>query len=429
MGRPITIPAILLAAASLLPGQTVGEPVLDPVNGRTLEDLTALALRQNGDVLAAEQTAAAAEGELTQAKLRRNPELEVSGMQEFGGPMNTFMVGGSIPLELFGRRDRRSRVAGHGVAVSRFERAEVERRVSAQLSAKFGEVLAAAELLRFTDELLATNREELRLTEIRAERGAVPALDGSLMRVEVNRLEASRIEFESRLGVAVLELKNLAGMRPEEPLRIKGTLDVPPPAMSKDEAITRALDSRPDLRSLREVEARANARIREAETEGKLDVSVTASYQRLDSGFPFQGLTPEGQLARIQAIFHVGTLGAKIMLPVRNRNQGAIASASAELVGARRRREYAELAVSSEISAASLQVAKTRESLDIYQKTVREQARQNLSVVRRAYELGRGQLLGVIAEQRRLIEIETGYIEAMGNYYQALSRLRFAAGL
>src|SRR5689334_20250561 len=81
------------------------ESIIDPVNGRTVEDLIDLALRQNGELLAVQQQVAVARGGLTQARLRPNPTIDVSGMQEYRGPMNAFTVEASIPLELFGRRD------------------------------------------------------------------------------------------------------------------------------------------------------------------------------------------------------------------------------------------------------------------------------------------------------------------------------------
>jgi len=50
-------------------------------------------------------------------------------------------------------------------------------------------------------------------------------------------------------------------------------------------------------------------------------------------------------------------------------------------------------------------------------------------VIRRVYELGRNQLSDVIAEQRRFVDVENGYTEALSRYYQAAVRLRVAAAL
>ena len=48
---------------------------------------------------------------------------------------------------------------------------------------------------------------------------------------------------------------------------------------------------------------------------------------------------------------------------------------------------------------------------------MRDVARRNLDVVRQTYQLGRGSVLDVIAEQRRYIEIENGYTEALKQVY------------
>jgi cobalt-zinc-cadmium efflux system outer membrane protein len=398
-------------------------------DGRTVAELAALALERNGDLLAIRQQVAAAQGGLRQARLRPNPSVDLSGMRELRGPMNSFMVGGSIPLELFHRRDRRIEVAENGVTVARFDQEDLARRLRGEVESRFGEVLAAARNLRFTEDLLELNRKALELTQARAGQGAAPPLDADLLRVEVNRIDSMRADFEARLGVSVLELKSLVGLKPEQDLRLQGSLDPPPIAITQAEAATRALESRPDLRSLRAAEQMADAKVKQARAEGRLDANLTASYQRMDSGFPFSGLNAAGQPQRIQAIFNVATLGVSIALPSRNRNEGAIDTAVAELEAARRRREYAELIVEREVAAAFLARDKARESLEVYTKGVRDQAAQNLAVIRRVYELGRNQLLDVIAEQRRFIDVETGYTEALNRYYQASVRVRIAAAL
>jgi cobalt-zinc-cadmium efflux system outer membrane protein len=397
------------------------------VSGRTVEDLVTQALRTNGDILVSQQMVAAAQGNLVQARLRPNPSLDISGMQELAGPMNNFTVGASIPLELFGRRDRRVEVAQRAVTMTEFEQADAGRRLRAEIASRFGEILAAAQTLEFTRELLKLNRDALQLIEARAEKGASPTLDANLSRVEVNRLDSLRVDAEARVEVAALELKSLVGLKPGEPLRLRGTLAVEP-ALTEAAATSTALENRPDLRALREAEQVADARVRQAQADARPNASLSGSYQRADSSFPQNGLTPQGTITRVQGIFHLATVGVSITLPTRNRNEGTIRSAVADLEAAKRRREYAEAIAAREVAAAQLQQQKAKEGLDIFGPGVRDQTRQNLAVIRRVYELGRSQQLDVIAEQRRLIDAETGYVEALNRYYQATVRLRLALG-
>ena len=117
-----------------------------------------------------------------------------------------------------------------------------------------------------------------------------------------------------------------------------------------------------------------------------------------------------------------------ITLPVRNQNQGNVAAARAETAAAERRVELAVLTIRQEVDAAYTQYEAAQRSLEIYARGVREVARQNLDVVRKSYDLGRGTLLDVIAEQRRYIEVETGYTEALKQVYSAAVDIERAVG-
>ena len=111
-------------------------------------------------------------------------------------------------------------------------------------------------------------------------------------------------------------------------------------------------------------------------------------------------------------------VGVTLDLPVRNRNQGAIAAAVAEKAAATQRREFAELTVQREVASA-LRYQSSARAAEIYRVGVQGQANANLGVVRQTYELGSKSLLDVIAEQRRFIEVQTGYIDALVDTYQA----------
>src|SRR2546423_14728312 len=103
---------------------TLGMILLMPLWGQqpglTVEELANRAILQNGELLAMRQQIAAARGGVTQARLRANPTMDFSAMKQAGGSDNNFMIGGSLPLELFGRRERRIDVAIGAVRVNEF---------------------------------------------------------------------------------------------------------------------------------------------------------------------------------------------------------------------------------------------------------------------------------------------------------------------
>src|SRR5207302_8482244 len=183
-----------------------------------------------------------------------------------------------------------------------------------------------------------------------------PPLEQNMVLVELNRLRSMRENVEGKLEVLMLELRNLIGMPPEEPLRLRGDfsnlLDQPAPIAIETE---RALRERPDLLAMRAMENLAEARIEQARAAGRLDASVLAGYERMNFGFPVFGITESGQLRPVQDVFHYFKLGVSLDLRVRNKNQGAIEAAVVDAETARQRRELAELTGRREVAAAYAQ--------------------------------------------------------------------------
>src|SRR5258705_406578 len=88
--------------------------------------------------------------------------------------------------------------------------------------------------LRQNAELAEVNRTGLGLLQERVRTGAIPPLEGNLMQVEVNRLDASRQVLESRLEVLRLQLRALAGLAPDSLLAVRGALERSDVPMDRD---------------------------------------------------------------------------------------------------------------------------------------------------------------------------------------------------
>lgn len=417
-------PSSVIGQAPVQQTRTDDSPLVtsyvDPLTGMTADEAVAYALAHNGELLAARKEIEAAEALVKQAGLRSNPRLDVEGSRQINGKDNTVMATAMLPLELGGRRPARIAVAQRELEVRQHEVADRERVLAAEVRMKFGETLAQALKLAFTEELLANNRRGYDLIAARVGEGATAPLEQNMALVELNRLRSMRENVQGKLEVLMLELRNLIGMPPEEPLRLRGDfgnlLDQPAPIAMETE---RALRERPDLLAVHAMEDLAEARIEQARAAGRLDASVLAGYERMNFGFPLFGVTESGQLRPVQDVFHYFKFGVSLDLPVRNKNQGAIEAAVVETEAARQRREFAELTVRREVAAAYAQYGSAARAMEIFRVGVRDQAKANLDVVRQTYELGSKTLLDYIAEQRRFIELENDFIDAQLATYSA----------
>jgi cobalt-zinc-cadmium efflux system outer membrane protein len=408
-------------------GATVGL-YFDPAGGVTADEAVARALAANGELLAMRKEVESARALVKQAASRANPRLDVWGAKAVNMPDSELMVEGMLPLELGGRREARVRVAGREVEVREAALADRERVVAAEVRAKFGEALAEVLKLGVTEELLNNSQRGYRLVVARVLEGRTAPLEQNQVLVEVNRLRSMREAGRGRAEVALLELRNLMGAEPSEPLRLRGDfdglIDPLPPLM---EATARALDARADILAARASEALAESRIASARAGGRADAEVRAGYQRMRAGSMPGDVDGTGRPTPVAGASTANsvTFGVSVVLPVRDKNLGAIESAAADLEAARRRREFLELTVRREVAAAYAAYEAAARASEIYRVGVRGQAGQNLTVIRKTYELGSKTLLDYIAEQRRYIELENDYVESVLQTY--LARVRVAS--
>lgn len=395
----------------------------------TADDLVRYALEHNGELQAARTMIAEARGRLRQAGLKSNAMLEVSGTRALSSPDNNQMVGIELPLELGGRRKARVSVAEREVEMREAEVRDFERRLAAEVRMKYADAIAAARNLKFTEDLLDLTRNSHQLIKARVELGKSAPFDQNLVWVELNKADAMRIGFESKVQVAMFELKKVTGMPPGETLQLRGEFDLdrqPPP---QSEALRRALDSRPDLVALRAAESLAAAQAEQARVEGKVDASIFANYERMNFGYNIRGFNDAGALAPVTGVFHYATFGVRLTLPVRNKNQGLIEAAAAAEEAAGKRREFAELVVRNEVAAVYERLERAQAASAIYRDRVIDASARNLDVLRQAYTLGQKNLLDYIAEQRRFIEVETGYTDLLKEHFDALVEIERVAGL
>lgn len=401
-------------------------------HGATLGSLVEAALKSNGDLLAERQRIGEATGALTQARLRVNPSIDASytsGRVLNSPGENEFSIGYSHTFELGGKRDRRIEVAGLGIELATLEIADRERLLTAEVKTRFAEALAAARNLASAEELHDLNRQGCDIAEARAREGEGTQLEVGLMRVELNRVASDRLLFANQTERALLELKLLVGMGTDEPLTLSGSLLAPKAIPVFGDLVERALAARPDLKAARMRESAAEAEVRLAKGEASADVVASARYSRVNAGFDQYGLSaPGGSPVPIRATDNLLTGGISIDLPLRNRNQGNIESAVARRAAASLRRQHLEQVIRQQVRAAMERYQTAARALDIFDAGVVQQSRENVRILRAAYDLGEIRLIDVLNEQRRLTEVQRQYTDLLLEANLAAIELERAAG-
>jgi cobalt-zinc-cadmium efflux system outer membrane protein len=344
------------------------------------------------------------------------------------------------PLDLF-RREARVGTARHAVEATTLGVQDRERILAASVRSQAGRVLAARRNVDIMNEALIAARRMRELLDSRVTEGDIPKLDANIAAVEAGRIEVDLTLAQADAEAAAIELKALAGLRPNEPLTLRESLEAlagaPVPFASLQPSATPATPAPPTLSSLamrpdvREATARvalADARIEQARQEGRADMSLVANYGRERYGFDQRGFDSAGRLVLVQGSFHSVEIGASLRLPLRNRNQGAVASAEAERSGEQEMLAARQLAAQAEIDAAVVRDREAQRAVELYATSIRDLARQNVEVQLEAYDLGRTPLTDLLAEQRRYLDVEAAYTSVLSRAYDARVVLRRARG-
>jgi len=420
------------AAAQLVqPDPPPAAQFRDAENGVSLEQAIARALAQEPSLRAVRSTVDVARAQRLQAGLRRNPSVSVERREEPAGTDNQTMVTVEWPLDLF-RREGRIAVAEREIAAAELSVADRERLLAADVRARYGEVLGAVRELTLVEEVVGAVRRQHGLLRSRVEEGASPPLERDLLDVELHRFEAERLLHMSRAEAALFELKRVLGIPPADSLRLRDTLE---DMVNRESTLkgdppgdAAASERRADVR---EAEARiglADAKVDRAQRDGRFDMSLFGGYMRMDTGFPQFGLSSTGTPERVRGLFHYVAGGAMVTVPLFNRNQGETAVARAERAGATAMHEATRLSAQAEIATAQTRDRRAHEAVQLYSGSARTLARQNLAVVGQSYELGRTTVLDILAEQRRYLDVERAYTEALRAAYDARTALKRALG-
>jgi outer membrane protein TolC len=219
----------------------------------------------------------------------------------------------------------------------------------------------------------------------------------------------------------------LVGILPSDPLMIRGTLEGAIEELSNRETPHDAAN-RADIRASIARVAAAEARTRSTQAEARPNIGVFGQFMSMKSSFPQLGFSNTGTLVPIGETFHTVSGGVSFMLPWLNRQQGAIAASLADTTAAARQLDRTRLDADYQVALARIRVDKAREAVTLLRDEALARARANVEVLREAYTLGARPLSDVLAEVRRVQQIELEYTDALLEWYRAGVDLRAALG-
>jgi len=354
------------------------------------------------------------------AYLRPNPTLTILADQidPFpGGPSHgpfAYLLTSATVNYLHERQHKRelrleSAEKATGITVS--SQADLERNLLFNLRSAFVGMMQAKAVLRLTVDNLSYWDQVLKISRDRFQAGDIAQID-------LNRLELQRVQFESDVQTAEVNLRTskiqllmlLNDRTPIDQFDVLGLYEYADQLAPLDEFRQIALDNRPDLRAAMQSVDKATTDHRLAVSNGSTDPTF---------GFDFGRNPPIDQY-----------FGVSVSIPLRifDRNQGEKLRTQLDIDRNQKLFDATQAQVFSDVDSAYAMVDSNLILLRPYKSKYLDLAVRVRETVRFSYEHGGASLLDFISAETEYRSVQLNYLNLVGTYLVSAGQLNLAVG-
>ncbi len=416
--RSSQLAALVLSA--LMSSAAGAQPQAAPVDGPvTLEQLLEYADTHAPALTVARSARARADAADVAASPRfpSNPELTVYVGPRFGDEGAGVDVQVSLMQEIAigGERGLRVQASERFRTHTEAEIAQVRWFVHADVHAGFHRALVERERVRLAERVVAFQTEVLRVVERQIAAGAAAPLALRLAQAEVAQAQQQLVAAEQVFLASRIRLAQLSGWPVTTPPEPMGHAENPaePPPLADVQALAR--EHVPSLVAGRARVQAAVARVAVADREAWPRPTVGVQYNR------------EGSPTRAGA-FDIVMGVVSLPIPSAQTNQGGRATARAEVVVAEAELQATLDLLDGQVAEAhSAATAAARRAL-AYGTEILPRFEENLTLLRRSFELGEIDILALSTGRERFLRIQSDALTAQLDFFVASAWLERVVG-
>ena len=373
----------------------------------TLNEALARAVEANRAVLAARSARAIDLASRQAAGQRPNPEVSVEAERE----TPHWAFGGTVPLEVAGKRQRRIDVANATLAVTDAETARITADVRSDVRRAYYQVVAAVRRVDISQELerIATRARDA--AQERFQTGAAPRLEALQAQLVLSEVENELARAGGEIAAARAELNALLAFPSEAAPTLADALEGGPLPSAQD-ATAQAIAGNAELQVLEKQIEAERARVALAQALRRPDPSVSGT------------LTYDAQ----PEFTYGWRAGVAIALPILTTGRADIAVAEATLNRAIADREARVQQVSGAVSAAVARAASARQAVQRYQDEILPASLQVEQMAQESYQSGQTGLPALLQTVQAAREVRQRALQAGLDYQLALADLERAMG-
>jgi cobalt-zinc-cadmium efflux system outer membrane protein len=281
----------------------------------------------------------------------------------------------------------------------------------------FYQTLGAQELVEVRGQLAKLARDAVKTTSELLNVGQADRPDFAQIRIEAERAELDLIMAENERDQVWQELAAVLGNPFLKPTRLLGELEKGLPELKQEELLANLLGHSPELKRAQLGVARAQAALTRAKAE-------TAPDLFLRGGFGYNRELLERELPGAKRTGPEASVEVGLRIPLWNRNQGGIATASAELDMAEREVRRVELLLRARFASSFRTYLNALRVATQYEKQIVPQAQSAYDLYRANFRAMAAAYPQVLIAQRTLFQVRVEYVQALVNTWQNVVLLR-----
>lgn len=382
----------------------------------TLDDVLKLLDERSPRTVAGRASIAVAAADRITAATLPNPTVSYGGVHLATGlstgaiTQHQFLV--EQPLLFLHQRQARLEVADANIDAeeARVSDALASRRLSVRSA--FASLLSRQEQWRLLQQALDNMEHVQQLVRGKAAAGDRSKYDVARVDVETEALRAETLSAAADVEDLAGQLAVLLGFPGWSP-RALGTLDVRENLPTNVEELwTTASERRPSLIALRRQQVAARGGV------------FLAQRDRLPVPAISGGIQTTRDVTGTSALF-----GVSVPMPLFDRNQGAIAKATAQVTAADLELQAAQAEVRAQIENSALVLAKRKEALHTFEGAVTDRVPVLRRMAEDAYREGSADILELLDAHRSLRDLQVEHVQQLEAVKLAEEALISAAGL
>ncbi len=387
-----------------------------------LEDLERMALQNNPTAAQAEAAIRAAEGRRVQAGLLPNPIIGYAG-EEFStrafGQKSEHYIFAEQEVPLGGKLKKSRNIFAQEKVQAQADAAAQKQRILNVVRMLYYEALGAQQLVEVRGELAKLASEAVNVTGELFNTGAADRPDVLEIQVEARRAKLDLVMAENERDQVWQQIAAVGGDPFLKPARLAGDLEQGLPVLQQEQLLATLLRESPEVKHAQAGIEKARASLTRAKAEPTPNLFLRGgmgySTELLET-FPPQ---PAGRKSGPEAFVEVG-----LRIPIFNRNQGAIAAASAELDFAEREARRVELMLRARTAAAFRTYQNALSVATEYQEQIVPRAQQAYELYLTSFRQMSAAYPQVLISQRTFFQVRAEYIRALVDVWQNATQLQ-----